>query len=109
MIFSSKSIMVWIQQELRRRIPPQIALEKFFQLSINKLMEMPVRRLGSIDVIRALTMYFMVFVNDLWTDRHILSVHRSFTKTIKYMVKARITSMEPSLRTGISISLLIDS
>lgn len=32
---------------------------------------MPVRRLGSIDVIRALTMYFMVFVNDLWTDRQI--------------------------------------
>jgi predicted acyltransferase len=26
------------------------------------------RRLGSIDVIRALTMYFMIFVNDLWTD-----------------------------------------
>jgi len=29
------------------------------------------RRLGSIDVIRALTMYFMVFVNDLWTDKSI--------------------------------------
>ena len=32
---------------------------------------MPTRRLGSIDVIRALTMYFMVFVNDLWTDKDI--------------------------------------
>ena len=29
------------------------------------------RRLASIDVIRALTMYFMVFVNDLWTDKSI--------------------------------------
>jgi len=29
------------------------------------------RRLPSIDVIRALTMYFMVFVNDLWTDKSI--------------------------------------
>ena len=29
---------------------------------------MHTRRLGSIDVIRALTMYFMIFVNDLWTD-----------------------------------------
>ncbi len=32
---------------------------------------MPTRRLGSIDVIRALTMYLMVFVNDLWTDKEI--------------------------------------
>ena len=32
---------------------------------------MPARRLGSIDVIRALTMYLMVFVNDLWTDKGI--------------------------------------
>jgi predicted acyltransferase len=32
---------------------------------------MPTRRLGSIDVIRALTMYFMVFVNDLWTGKEI--------------------------------------
>lgn len=32
---------------------------------------MPTRRLGSIDVIRALTMYLMVFVNDLWTDKGI--------------------------------------
>ena len=32
---------------------------------------MPTRRIGSIDVIRALTMYFMIFVNDLWTDRGI--------------------------------------
>jgi heparan-alpha-glucosaminide N-acetyltransferase len=32
---------------------------------------MAIRRLGSIDVIRALTMYFMVFVNDLWTDKGI--------------------------------------
>ena len=32
---------------------------------------MPTRRLGSIDVIRALTMYLMVFVNDLWTDKKI--------------------------------------
>ncbi len=31
------------------------------------------RRLPSIDVIRALTMYFMVFVNDLWTDKSIPS------------------------------------
>lgn len=30
---------------------------------------MNTRRLGSIDVFRALTMYLMVFVNDLWTDR----------------------------------------
>ncbi|MGN6532577.1 MAG: DUF5009 domain-containing protein [Ginsengibacter sp.] len=29
------------------------------------------RRLASIDIIRALTMYFMVFVNDLWTDKSI--------------------------------------
>ena len=29
------------------------------------------QRLVSIDVIRALTMYFMVFVNDLWTDKSI--------------------------------------
>src|SRR6185312_4113871 len=29
------------------------------------------RRLASIDVIRALTMYFMIFVNDLWTDKSI--------------------------------------
>jgi heparan-alpha-glucosaminide N-acetyltransferase len=29
------------------------------------------RRLGSIDIIRALTMYLMVFVNDLWTDKSI--------------------------------------
>ena len=29
------------------------------------------RRLGSIDVIRAITMYLMVFVNDLWTDKAI--------------------------------------
>jgi predicted acyltransferase len=32
---------------------------------------MPTRRLGSIDVIRALTMYLMIFVNDLWTDKEI--------------------------------------
>ena len=32
---------------------------------------MPTRRVGSIDVIRALTMYLMVFVNDLWTDKNI--------------------------------------
>lgn len=32
---------------------------------------MRTRRLGSIDVIRALTMYLMVFVNDLWTDKGI--------------------------------------
>jgi predicted acyltransferase len=32
---------------------------------------MHTRRLGSIDVIRALTMYFMVFVNDLWTDKNV--------------------------------------
>jgi predicted acyltransferase len=32
---------------------------------------MNTRRLGSIDVIRALTMYLMVFVNDLWTDKKI--------------------------------------
>jgi len=32
---------------------------------------MHTRRLGSIDVIRALTMYLMVFVNDLWTDKQI--------------------------------------
>ena len=32
---------------------------------------MPTRRIGSIDVIRALTMYLMVFVNDLWTDKNI--------------------------------------
>jgi predicted acyltransferase len=32
---------------------------------------MRTRRLGSIDVIRALTMYLMVFVNDLWTDKKI--------------------------------------
>lgn len=32
---------------------------------------MHTRRLGSIDVIRALTMYLMVFVNDLWTDKKI--------------------------------------
>ena len=30
---------------------------------------MATRRLGSIDVFRALTMYLMVFVNDLWTDK----------------------------------------
>ena len=32
---------------------------------------MTTRRLGSIDVLRALTMYLMVFVNDLWTDKKI--------------------------------------
>lgn len=32
---------------------------------------MNTRRLGSIDVFRAMTMYLMVFVNDLWTDRSI--------------------------------------
>ena len=32
---------------------------------------MATRRIGSIDVIRALTMYLMVFVNDLWTDKNI--------------------------------------
>lgn len=32
---------------------------------------MNTKRLGSIDVIRALTMYLMVFVNDLWTDKNI--------------------------------------
>lgn len=32
---------------------------------------MSTRRIGSIDVIRALTMYLMVFVNDLWTDKNI--------------------------------------
>ncbi|MEO8820077.1 MAG: DUF5009 domain-containing protein [Ginsengibacter sp.] len=32
---------------------------------------MRTRRLGSIDVIRALTMYLMIFVNDLWTDKNI--------------------------------------
>ena len=32
---------------------------------------MATRRLGSIDVFRALTMYLMVFVNDLWTDKKI--------------------------------------
>ncbi|MEO6836962.1 MAG: DUF5009 domain-containing protein, partial [Ginsengibacter sp.] len=32
---------------------------------------MNTKRLGSIDVIRALTMYLMVFVNDLWTDKGI--------------------------------------
>ncbi|HUZ61697.1 MAG TPA: DUF5009 domain-containing protein [Hanamia sp.] len=32
---------------------------------------MNTRRLGSIDVIRALTMYLMIFVNDLWTDKRI--------------------------------------
>ncbi len=32
---------------------------------------MNTRRLGSIDVLRALTMYLMVFVNDLWTDKRI--------------------------------------
>jgi len=32
---------------------------------------MNTRRVGSIDVIRALTMYLMIFVNDLWTDKNI--------------------------------------
>ncbi len=32
---------------------------------------MRTRRVGSIDVLRALTMYLMVFVNDLWTDKGI--------------------------------------
>jgi len=34
---------------------------------------MNTRRLGSIDVFRAMTMYLMVFVNDFWTDRGIPS------------------------------------
>ncbi len=34
-------------------------------------MIMNTRRLGSIDVFRALTMFLMVFVNDLWTDTKI--------------------------------------
>jgi heparan-alpha-glucosaminide N-acetyltransferase len=48
-----------------------IVSEKYLQPLINKLTIMPVRRIGSIDVIRALTMYLMVFVNDLWTDKNI--------------------------------------
>jgi predicted acyltransferase len=53
------------------KIPQRIASKKFLLLLTNKLTVMPTRRLGSIDVIRALTMYLMVFVNDLWTDRAI--------------------------------------
>jgi predicted acyltransferase len=49
----------------------RIVSKEFLLLLTNKLTVMPTRRLGSIDVIRALTMYLMVFVNDLWTDRAI--------------------------------------
>ena len=31
----------------------------------------PKNRIASIDILRALTMYFMIFVNDLWTLREI--------------------------------------
>jgi len=31
----------------------------------------PKNRIASIDILRALTMYFMIFVNDLWTLRDI--------------------------------------
>src|SRR6185312_3090662 len=63
--------MAKIPARLGIKILHPVVSKKYFLRSTNKHTAMPTRRLGSIDVIRALTMYLMVFVNDLWTDKGI--------------------------------------
>ena len=55
-----------------QRKAQRTAEKKNIFLILNQLITViHTRRLGSIDVVRALTMYLMVFVNDLWTDKKI--------------------------------------